>query len=97
MAVEIVSPESEAQDHKTKPLKYTEAGIPHLWRVENEADQPVIRADEWDETTAAYVATPTRRGTAVVHAPFPWRSASVRFFGADRAPGNGRSPSESQM
>lgn len=71
LAVEIVSPESEARDRKTKPLKYAEAGIPHFWRVENEADQPVIHTYELDETTAAYVATGIHRGTAEVHVPFP--------------------------
>jgi Uma2 family endonuclease len=31
---EVVSPESEERDRKTKPPRYAEAGIAHFWRVE---------------------------------------------------------------
>ena len=34
LAVEVVSPDSEARDRDTKPRKYAAAGIAHFWRVE---------------------------------------------------------------
>ncbi len=41
LVVEVVSPESLERDRTTKPVKYSDAGIRHLWRVEQEDDRPV--------------------------------------------------------
>lgn len=46
LAVEVVSPDSEARDRKRKPQLYAEAGIAHFWRVENVDDKPVVHAYE---------------------------------------------------
>ncbi|POX54311.1 Uma2 family endonuclease [Streptomyces sp. Ru72] len=50
LAIEVVSPDSEARDRDTKPLKYAAAGIPHFWLVEMaEGNQhPVVRTYELD-------------------------------------------------
>ncbi len=37
LAVEVVSPDSEARDRDTKPQKYAAAGIPNFWLVERRA------------------------------------------------------------
>lgn len=34
LVVEIVSPSSETMDRVTKPALYSDAGIPHFWRIE---------------------------------------------------------------
>lgn len=56
LAVEVVSPDSEARDHDSKPHKYATAGIPHFWLVEMAGvDQhPVVRVYELDPVTKAY-------------------------------------------
>ena len=63
LAVEVVSPDSEARDRDSKPGKYAAAGIPHFWLVEaTGADQrPVVRTYELDPVTKAYVSTGTHR------------------------------------
>ncbi|MGW3627768.1 Uma2 family endonuclease [Streptomyces sp. NPDC000880] len=59
LAVEVVSPDSEARDRDTKPRKYATAGIEHFWLVEmTGADQhPVVRVYELDPVTKAYALT----------------------------------------
>ncbi|MFF4574775.1 Uma2 family endonuclease [Streptomyces sp. NPDC001410] len=59
LAVEVVSPDSEARDYDTKPLKYAAAGIPHFWLVDvAEGNRhPVIRTYELDPVTKAYGLT----------------------------------------
>lgn len=36
LVVEVVSPESADRDRVTKPIKYSNAGIKYLWRIEPE-------------------------------------------------------------
>lgn len=59
LAIEVVSPDSEARDHDTKPRKYAVAGIPHFWLVEMSDTQPhpVVRVYELDPVNKAYVLT----------------------------------------
>lgn len=59
LAVEVVSPDSEARDHDTKPRKYAAAGIPHFWLVEMTAvnQHPVVRVYELDPLSQTYALT----------------------------------------
>jgi len=36
IAVEVVSPGTKRQDRFEKPVKYSAAGIPHYWRIEQD-------------------------------------------------------------
>jgi Uma2 family endonuclease len=59
LAVEVVSPDSEARDRDTKPHKYAAAGIPHFWLVEmaGESRHPVVRVYELDPLSKTYALT----------------------------------------
>ncbi|WP_030668227.1 Uma2 family endonuclease [Streptomyces cellulosae] len=59
LAVEVVSPDSEARDRDTKPHKYAAAGIPHFWLVEmaGESRHPVVRVYELDPVSKTYALT----------------------------------------
>ncbi|MEU5426585.1 Uma2 family endonuclease [Streptomyces olivoreticuli] len=72
LAVEVVSPESEARDTDTKPHKYAAAGIPHFWRVEMAGTdlQPIVQVFELDKETRTYVPTGTYRDTLKLSVPF---------------------------
>ncbi|MEV6022638.1 Uma2 family endonuclease [Streptomyces sp. NPDC052036] len=72
LAVEVVSPDSEARDHNTKPLKYAAAGIPHFWLVEMaEGNQhPVVRTYELDPVTKAYALTCIHHDKLELSEPF---------------------------
>ncbi|MBZ4016778.1 hypothetical protein CCS38_13710 [Streptomyces purpurogeneiscleroticus] len=56
LAVEVVSPESEARDRDTKPHKYAGAGIPHFWRVEMSGidDRPTVHVFELSKQDRTY-------------------------------------------
>ncbi|MEV6985777.1 Uma2 family endonuclease [Sphaerisporangium sp. NPDC051017] len=54
LAVEVVSPESEVRDRERKPTLYAEAGIPHFWRVEADADSAIVYTYKLDRATGAY-------------------------------------------
>jgi Uma2 family endonuclease len=71
LVVEVLSEESEERDRGTKRLKYGEAGIAHLWLVENEDERPVIHVLELDRATGAYVATDIGRDRLKLDVPFP--------------------------
>ncbi|MEU3164892.1 Uma2 family endonuclease [Streptosporangium sp. NPDC006930] len=62
LVVEVVSPESLERDRTTKPIKYSGAGIRHLWRVEQEDDKPVVYTFELEPSVKAYVPTGIHRG-----------------------------------
>ncbi len=72
LAVEVVSPSSEARDYDTKPHKYATAGIPHFWRVDMATDdeQPVVQVFELDKETHSYIPTGTYRDRLKVSVPF---------------------------
>lgn len=71
LVVEVVSPESEDRDRKTKPAKYAEAGIQHYWRVEDEGERAAVHTYERDAVTGAYVATGIFRDRLTLTQPFP--------------------------
>ncbi|WP_307845346.1 Uma2 family endonuclease [Planomonospora sp. ID67723] len=62
LVVEVVSPESVERDRTTKPIKYSDAGIKHLWRVEQEDDRAVVYTFELEPAVKAYVPTGVHRG-----------------------------------
>ncbi|KOV62701.1 Uma2 family endonuclease [Streptomyces sp. MMG1121] len=59
LAIEVVSPDSEARDRDSKPHKYAAAGIPHFWLVEmgGQDDHPVVQVYERGEATGTYALT----------------------------------------
>ncbi|WP_318210879.1 MULTISPECIES: Uma2 family endonuclease [unclassified Streptomyces] len=73
LAVEVVSPESEARDRNAKPPKYAAAGIEHFWLVEMEGkdEHLVVRVYELDPLTKTYNSTGTYRDRLKVAVPFP--------------------------
>lgn len=71
LVVEVVSPESEDRDRKTKPSRYAEAGITHFWRVENNDGSPVVYVYELDPATHAYGLTGIHHERLTVPVPFP--------------------------
>ncbi|WP_206507066.1 Uma2 family endonuclease [Streptomyces chrestomyceticus] len=73
LAVEVVSPVSEARDRDTKPRKYAAAGIPYFWRVEMAGadDHPVVYAFELDPQARAYRLVDTFRERVTLGVPFP--------------------------
>ncbi|MEU6739555.1 Uma2 family endonuclease [Streptosporangium sandarakinum] len=71
LVVEVVSPESEDRDRKTKPFRYAEAGIPHFWRVESKDGRPVVYVHELDPATGVYGLTGIHHGHLTVPVPFP--------------------------
>ncbi|MGW1072982.1 Uma2 family endonuclease [Streptomyces sp. NPDC002537] len=72
LAVEVVSPDSEARDRDTKPHKYAAAGIPYFWRVEmaSEDERPIVQTFELDRETRVYGPTGTHRDTLKLSDPF---------------------------
>ncbi|NEA49169.1 Uma2 family endonuclease [Streptomyces sp. SID10815] len=72
LAVEVVSPDSEARDHDTKPHKYAAAGIPYFWLVEMSGSDhhPVVRTYELDPLTKAYSLTGTHRDRLKADVPY---------------------------
>nr|SBO94756.1 hypothetical protein BN4615_P4272 [Nonomuraea gerenzanensis] len=61
LAVEVVSDESRERDRTTKPIKYSDAGIRHFWRVEQEDALPVVYTFELEPSVRAYVPTGIHR------------------------------------
>ncbi|MCX4676596.1 Uma2 family endonuclease [Streptomyces sp. NBC_01433] len=73
LAVEVVSPDSEARDRETKPQKYAGAGIPNFWLVEMAGTDrhPVVRVYELDPVTKAYALTGIHHDRLKTGVPFP--------------------------
>lgn len=73
LAVEVVSPDSEARDRDAKPQKYAAAGIPNFWLVEMAgSDQhPVVRVYELDPVSRTYDLTGTHHDRLKTGVPFP--------------------------
>ncbi|RBQ20409.1 Uma2 family endonuclease [Spongiactinospora rosea] len=57
LVAEVVSDETCDRDRVTKPIKYADAGIRYLWRVEEEDDRPVAYTYELDPAVRVYVPT----------------------------------------
>lgn len=70
LVVEVVSAESQDRDRRYKPGLYADAGIRHLWCIEEEEGPPVVHAYELDATTRAYVATGVYRDRFATTVPF---------------------------
>ncbi|MFI9563218.1 Uma2 family endonuclease [Streptomyces rishiriensis] len=72
LAVEVVSPDSEARDRDTKPHKYAAAGIPHFWLVEltDESERPLVRTYELDPVTKSYAFTGSYRDLLKTDVPY---------------------------
>ncbi|HEY0540475.1 MAG TPA: Uma2 family endonuclease [Actinoallomurus sp.] len=70
LVVEVVSPESEERDRKSKPPRYAEAGIAHFWRVEENDGKPVVYVYELDPATKGYALTGIHHGELRVPVPF---------------------------
>jgi Uma2 family endonuclease len=70
LAVEIVSPSSQAMDRVMKPALYAKAGIPSYWLVETEGEFKVhtYQLDLEDE-----IYTPSGSFTDVIEVDQPWR------------------------
>ncbi|MFB6714958.1 MULTISPECIES: Uma2 family endonuclease [unclassified Streptomyces] len=73
LAVEVVSPDSEARDRDAKPQKYAAAGIPNFWLVDMAGtDQhPVVRVYELDPLSKAYALTGIHHDRLKTGVPFP--------------------------
>ncbi|NUP79028.1 MAG: Uma2 family endonuclease [Nonomuraea sp.] len=61
LAAEVVSEESRERDRTTKPIKYSNAGIKHFWRIEQEDGLPVVYTFELEPAVRAYVPTGIHR------------------------------------
>lgn len=79
LAVEVVSPSSQAMDRITKPALYAKAGIPAYWRVETEDTGLVVHTYRLVPPDEVY--SPTGRWTEVVDVdrPFPVKLPVDRF------------------
>ncbi|MFG1680187.1 Uma2 family endonuclease [Nonomuraea sp. NPDC049269] len=72
LVIEVVSDESRERDRTTKSLKYSEAGIKHFWRVEQEEDgKHVVYTFELVPVVRAYVPTGIHRGRLKADIGFP--------------------------
>ncbi|MFF4491113.1 Uma2 family endonuclease [Streptomyces sp. NPDC001544] len=72
LAVEVVSPDSEARDRDYKPHKYAAAGIPHYWLVDmaGQDDHPVVQVYERGEATGTYALTGIYHDRVKVSVPY---------------------------
>ncbi|MEZ7130892.1 Uma2 family endonuclease [Nonomuraea sp. AD125B] len=70
LVVEVVSPESRVRDRKRKPVLYAEAGIPHFWRIEEQAGKPVAYVYELDPATGLYALTGLHHDRLKLTVPF---------------------------
>ncbi|MFD7232393.1 Uma2 family endonuclease [Streptomyces sp. NPDC059881] len=72
LAVEVVSPDSEARDTDTKPHKYANAGIPYFWRVEmgGTDERPVVHVFELDKESRVYEPSGIFRDRLKLAVPF---------------------------
>ena len=70
LVVEVESAESQDRDRRYKPGLYADAGIRHMWRIEEEQGQPAVHTYELDDTTRAYVATGVHRDRLTIAVPF---------------------------
>ncbi|HUR03929.1 MAG TPA: Uma2 family endonuclease [Nonomuraea sp.] len=71
LVIEVVSDESRERDRTTKPIKYSNAGIKHFWRVEKEDAKPVVYTFELEPAVRAYAPTGIHRGRLQANIGFP--------------------------
>ncbi|MFF4621443.1 Uma2 family endonuclease [Nonomuraea jabiensis] len=70
LAVEVVTPASKDRDRHRKPQLYAEAAIQHFWRIEKNADKPVVYAYELDPATNSYALTGIHHESLKLSVPF---------------------------
>ncbi|MGC5365423.1 Uma2 family endonuclease [Streptomyces sp. DT24] len=72
LAIEVVSPDSEARDREAKPQKYAAAGIPNFWLVEMTGTDlhPVVRVYELDPLSKTYALSGVHRDRVKTDVPF---------------------------
>jgi Uma2 family endonuclease len=75
LVVEVEAPASRRYDRLLKPALYADAGIPAYWRVEIDADAPVLHVHDLD--AGRYTLDRTIRGPELVKLdnPYPIRLA----------------------
>ncbi|MEU0057751.1 Uma2 family endonuclease [Streptomyces sp. NPDC006334] len=73
LAVEVISPESEARDRLTKTHKYAAAGIRYYWLVEMTGSNrhPAIEVFELSDDTGSYRQTGSYGDRIKVDQPYP--------------------------
>lgn len=60
LVIEVMSPGSTTRDRRDKPAEYAEAGIPHFWRIEFDAEgTPAAFRYQLDPATIVYAPTET--------------------------------------
>ncbi|GGV70310.1 hypothetical protein GCM10010277_81130 [Streptomyces longisporoflavus] len=81
-----VSPDSRERDREVKPRKYAQAGVPHFWRVEQDAEKglPVVYVFELDPATKSYGLTGIFHDRLKVSSPF---DVEVDLTAVNRRPG----------
>ncbi|MFC0860802.1 Uma2 family endonuclease [Sphaerimonospora cavernae] len=70
LVVEVVSADSVERDRTTKPIKYSNAGIRYMWRIELEDQEPVVYTFELEPSVKAYVPTGIHRKRLKTHIGF---------------------------
>ncbi|GIH68314.1 Uma2 family endonuclease [Sphaerimonospora thailandensis] len=70
LIAEVVSPGSEDRDRTTKPIKYSNAGIRYMWRIELEDQEPVAYTFELEPSVKAYVPTGIHRKRLTTYVGF---------------------------
>lgn len=72
LVIEAVSPDSEDRDRETKPAKYSRAGIPHFWRIEEaDDDSAVVYTYDLDPSTRSYGPSGIHHDRFKASSPFP--------------------------
>lgn len=80
LAVEIVSPGSQAMDRVLKPALYAEAGIPYFWRIETEGG---VSLHAYQLSASADLYVPAGDFDKVIDLDRPW---SIRIPLAEITP-----------
>ncbi|MEV5500673.1 Uma2 family endonuclease [Nonomuraea fuscirosea] len=70
LVIEVASAESIDRDRTTKPIKYANSGIQHLWRVEQDHGSPVVYTFELEPAVRTYVPTGIHRKRLQTHIGF---------------------------
>ncbi|NEC91905.1 Uma2 family endonuclease [Streptomyces sp. SID12501] len=87
LAVEVVAADTRDRDREVKPRKYAAAGVPHFWRVEQDADKglPVVYVYELDPATKAYALTGIFHDRLKLAVPF---DIDIDLTAINRRPGS---------
>ncbi|MFJ1587078.1 Uma2 family endonuclease [Streptomyces sp. NPDC088197] len=68
LAVEVLPADAD----ESEPHPYEEAGVTHLWRVEEdtETERPMVYVHEWDPASHSYALTGVHREELTVQVPY---------------------------